>query len=75
MFQVTDREAFHAARELARREGILAGGSSGAALWAVRRVAEDLPEGTRVVTIFPDGAVRYLSTVFNDEWMKAQGLL
>ena len=75
MVRVSDRDAFHTARELVKREGILAGGSSGAALWAVRRVAEDLPEGTRVVTIFPDGSVRYLSTIFNDDWMKAQGLL
>lgn len=75
MVRVSDRDAFHTARELVKREGILAGGSSGAALWAVRQVARDLPEGARVVTIFPDGAVRYLSTVFNDEWMKANGLL
>jgi cystathionine beta-synthase len=75
MVRVSDRDAFHTARELVKREGILAGGSSGAALWAVRQVAKELPEGTRVVTIFPDGSVRYLSTIFNDGWMKAQGLL
>jgi cystathionine beta-synthase len=74
MFQVTDREAFLAARELALREGILAGGSSGAALWAVRRLASKIRRPARIVTIFPDGASRYLSTIYNDDWLKGKGL-
>lgn len=75
ILQVTDREAFMEARNFARSEGLLVGGSSGAALWGVRRVAERLKPGARIVTVFPDGASRYLSTVFNDEWMRAQGFL
>lgn len=75
MLQVTDKEAFLAARELALREGILAGGSSGAALWGVRRLAEKLQKPVRMVTIFPDGASRYLSTIYNDEWLKAKGMI
>jgi cystathionine beta-synthase len=78
MLQVTDRQAFHHARRLVREEGILAGGSSGAALWAVRKLARDLPSmdrPARIVTVFPDGAGRYLSSIFNDEWLAAQGLL
>ena len=74
MLQVTDKEAFGAARELALREGILAGGSSGAALWGVRQWAKNLRRPARIVTIFPDGASRYLSTIYNDEWLKAKGL-
>jgi cystathionine beta-synthase len=74
MYQVTDREAFQAARELAMREGILAGGSSGAALWAVRRLASEIRRPARIVTIFPDGASRYLSTIYNDEWLRGKGL-
>jgi len=74
MFQVTDREAFLAARELTLREGILAGGSSGAALWAVRRLAGKIRRPARIVTIFPDGASRYLSTIYNDEWLEEKGL-
>jgi cystathionine beta-synthase len=74
MYQVTDREAFQAARELALREGILAGGSSGAALWAVRRLASEIRRPARIVTIFPDGASRYLSTIYNDEWLRGKGL-
>jgi cystathionine beta-synthase len=74
MFQVTDREAFHAARELALREGILAGGSSGAALWGVRQLAKKIGRPARIVTVFPDGASRYLSTIYSDEWLEEKGL-
>lgn len=75
MVRVTDRDAFRATRELARHEAILAGGSSGAALCGVRRVARELGPGKRIVTIFPDSGSRYLSTIFNDDWMRARGLL
>lgn len=74
MLQVTDREAFQAARELALREGILAGGSSGAALWGVRQLAKRIGKPARIVTIFPDGASRYLSTIYNDDWLEEKGL-
>ena len=78
MLQVTDRQAFHHARRLVREEGVLGGGSSGAALWAVRQVARKLPplgRPPRIVTVFPDGAGRYLSSIFNDAWLAERGLL
>jgi cystathionine beta-synthase len=75
MLQVTDRDAFLAARELARTEAILAGGSSGAALWGLRTWARRLGRPARLVTIFPDSGSRYLSTVYSDEWMRRHGLL
>ena len=75
MYRVSDREAFRATRGLARREAILAGGSSGAALWGVRELAGKLDQSARIVTIFPDSGTRYLSTIFNDEWMKERGFL
>jgi cystathionine beta-synthase len=78
MRQVTDRQAFHHARRLVREEGILGGGSSGAALWAVLQVAQSLPpmdRPARIVTVFPDGAGRYLSSIFNDAWLGERGLL
>lgn len=75
MYQVTDKEAFRFARELVTKEGIMAGGSSGAALWGVLKLAKSLPAPARIVTIFPDSASRYLSTVFNDEWLKEKNLL
>jgi cysteine synthase A len=63
---VTDNDAASMARQLARREGILAGISSGAAAWAALKVARKLGKGKRVVVIFPDRGDRYLSTgIFN----------
>lgn len=72
---VSDRDSFLTCRELVRREAILAGGSSGAALWVALGLARGLDRPARIVTIFPDGASRYLSTIFNDDWMKANGFL
>src|SRR6202162_6327655 len=53
--------AYDLARGVARSEGLLVGHSSGAALWAVRRLAETISEGV-VVTVFPDSGDRYIST-------------
>ena len=75
MVQAPNRDALLAARDLARKEAMLVGGSSGAALWGVRQTLPKLREGARVVTIFPDSGTRYLSTIYNDEWMKSRGLL
>jgi cystathionine beta-synthase len=75
MLQVSDRDAFLAARELARREAIFAGGSSGAALWGVREVAKRLAAPARIVTVLPDSGHRYLSTIYNDDWMSEKGYL
>ena len=74
MLQVSDAEAFLAARELARDEAMLVGGSSGAALWGVREMLPELQPGARVVTLFPDSGTRYLSTIYNDDWLGEQGL-
>ena len=58
---VTDEDAFSAARELARRFGILCGISAGANYHAAAAIAEANPEKT-VVTLLPDSGTRYLST-------------
>ncbi|MCR4933496.1 MAG: cysteine synthase family protein [Lachnospiraceae bacterium] len=60
VFKVTDTEAFEASRELARKEGILVGSSSGAALAAAKKLAEEIPSGN-IVVVFPDRGDRYLS--------------
>jgi cystathionine beta-synthase len=75
MVQVSDRDAFHAARALARREGMLVGGSSGAVIHAALEVGRSLPPGARMAVLFADSASRYLSTIFNDDWMREKGLL
>jgi cystathionine beta-synthase len=75
MVQIPDREAFHAARELARREGLLVGGSSGAVIRAALQVGASLPAGARMAVVFADSASRYLSTIFNDDWMREKGML
>jgi cysteine synthase A len=59
VISVSDDEAFETCRSLAREEGLLVGGSSGAAAAAALRVARRLGPGRTVVTIFPDGAERY----------------
>jgi cystathionine beta-synthase len=69
---IGDTEAFAMTRQLARREGLLVGGSCGMAVAAALRVAGE-DAGRLVVVILPDSGRGYLSKVFNDEWMKSQG--
>ncbi|MCI0404867.1 MAG: pyridoxal-phosphate dependent enzyme [candidate division Zixibacteria bacterium] len=75
IIQVNDRECFFTARRLVREEGLFAGGSSGGAVFAALKVAEELGAGKRVVTLLPDSGNRYLSKVFSDEWMRDNGFL
>lgn len=72
--QVKDSDAFRTARELARKEGILAGGSSGANVWAALEIAKKVTVPTTIIAILPDGGVKYLSKFFDDEWMKQHNL-
>ena len=60
VYKVTDKDAYDMCRELAKKEGILAGQSSGAALVAVKKLADDVGRGN-IVTVFPDRGDRYLS--------------
>lgn len=70
--EVTDAQAFDCARRLARTEGILTGGSGGMAVHAALQVASEDP-GRSVVVVIPDSGRGYLSKVFDDAWMSAQG--
>jgi cysteine synthase A len=58
---VKDEDSFRTVLELASKEGVLGGGSSGAAVWAAIEVAKKLSAGKRVVTVIPDAAERYMS--------------
>src|ERR1700694_1467631 len=73
---VDDKESFLMARRLTREEGILIGGSGGAALVAAMRVAEEIddPQALMVV-LLPDTGRNYLSKIFNEEWMRSNGFL
>lgn len=72
--QVGDRESFLTTRKLARKEGILGGGSSGMAMYAAIEVCKKLKSGF-VVTLFPDSGKSYLSKIFNNDWMRENGFL
>jgi cysteine synthase A len=61
VMMVMDDEAFEAVKSLAAQEGVLAGSSGGAAVFASLQIAKRLGSGKRVVTIIPDSAERYLS--------------
>lgn len=73
--QVDDRECFLMTRELVRREGIFAGGSCGAAVVGALKYAKQLKEPKRILVLMPDSAQKYLSKIFNDEWMRSNGFL
>lgn len=75
IIQVTDKDSFITARRLAREEGLFGGGSSGSAVWASLKIADKAKPGENVVTILPDSGSRYLSKIFNDEWMRQNGYL
>ncbi len=100
MIQTQDQESFLMTRLLVREEGLFVGGSSGAAMVAALKVAEnwvqyydeehldnqyDARHGNgdkhrkrnsiNIVVIFPDSGNRYLSKIFNDDWMKKKGFM
>ena len=75
IYQITDKTAFEMTRKIAEKEAILAGGSSGAAVWACLKLARKIDRPARIVTIFADSANRYLSSIFNDSWLKEKGLM
>src|SRR5690348_16925890 len=73
--RVSDAEAFHTARQLSRREGILAGGSSGTSVAAALRYARRLTSSDLVVALVADTGRNYLSKFFDDEWLAANNLV
>jgi cystathionine beta-synthase len=73
IYQVTDTECFLATRDLTRKEGIFGGGSSGAAVHVALKHAADLDEDRLVVVILPDSGFKYISKIFNDDWMRRHG--
>lgn len=73
--KVTDESSAHTARELAKTEGLFVGYTSGAAMQGLRQLEEEgeFDENSNIVVIFPDHGSRYMSKIYNDEWMSQQG--
>ncbi|HWO20287.1 MAG TPA: cystathionine beta-synthase [Kofleriaceae bacterium] len=69
-----DRDSFLVARQLIRQEGVLVGGSSGAAVWAGLQILREMP-GKRVVVLLPDSIRNYLTKFVDDRWMRQQGFV
>jgi O-acetylserine dependent cystathionine beta-synthase len=61
IYTIQDEDAFRRVKELAKKEGLLVGSSSGAAFHAALLEAENAKPGTNIVTVFPDSSERYLS--------------
>jgi cystathionine beta-synthase len=71
---VTDAEAFETCRYLARRYGILVGGSAGGVIYKALERARSVRPDTVIVVLVCDGGEKYLDTVYNDDWMAAENL-
>lgn len=74
VIKVSDHDAFVECRRTAAREGLLLGGSAGSVVAAARRVLRARRGGARVVLVLPDGGLKYLDSVYDDQWLKANSL-
>ena len=75
IINITDRESFNMARQLARVEGIFSGGSTGTNVAAALQVAEETNEDDLIVVIICDTGEHYLTKFYSDEWMKEKLML
>ena len=73
VLQVNDEECFVVARRLVKMEGLFTGGSGGGCISAALRLAKELGPEAFIVAFLPDTGMRYLSKVYNDEWMRERG--
>jgi cystathionine beta-synthase len=74
-YSISDAESFSTARELLRKEGVLAGSSTGTLLCAALKYCREQKEAKRVVTLACDTGNKYLSKLFNDFWLEDQGFI
>ncbi len=73
--EADDRESFLMARRLTKEEGLMVGGSSGTAVAGMLKIADRFKEEDVVVVLLPDSGERYLSKIYNDDWMRENGFL
>ena len=74
-YSVSDAESFSAARELLRKEGLLAGSSTGTLMSAALTYCREQTEPRKVVSLACDTGNKYLSKLFNDFWLEDQGFI
>jgi len=70
---VNDEQCFTTARQLIKEEGLLIGGSSGGAVWAMIEAVKRYPQTRKAVAILPDSIRNYMSKFASDEWMREKG--
>lgn len=73
--QVDDKECFLMTRDLVRKEGLFVGGSCGAAVAGAIKYAKRVNKKQNILVLLPDGAGKYISKIFNDDWMRENGFL
>jgi cystathionine beta-synthase len=73
--RVNDAESFSMTRRLIAEEGLCVGPSSALALVAAMKYSQKLTKPSRILVLFPDNGKSYLSKAFNDEWLRANGLM
>ncbi|MFE1475243.1 PLP-dependent cysteine synthase family protein [Streptomyces cyaneofuscatus] len=73
VMRFSDADAFATCHHLARREGLVCGGTAGANVWGAVRVARSLKGPAVVVTVLPDSGSKYMSKIYNPNWLKENG--
>jgi cystathionine beta-synthase len=73
--RVDDQECFTTARSLAREEGLFVGGAGGAVVAGALKIAAQRAKAETVLALCPDSGWRYLSTIYDDDWMREHGFL
>src|SRR5262249_44504617 len=75
IIRVDDKECFLMTRDLVRLEGLYVGGSGGAAVAGAIKYAQLIGKKQNILVLLPDSAQKYLSKIFNDDWMRENGFL
>jgi len=74
IIKVSDHDAFATCRRLARTEGLLLGGSSGSVLHVAALIAHRMRRPCNIAVILPDNGMKYLDTIYDDQWLRKHGL-